>query len=103
MEISVIIYYYGNVYINSENYHFLFRSNFPSAASFHDFKKQRDRFYTLVRRWGERSGAGGGLQGGQLAGEVEAVAACWDHPANYQHFARLFLAQVHTQLQFQYC
>jgi hypothetical protein len=24
------------------------RSNFPSSASFHDFKKQRDKFYSLV-------------------------------------------------------
>ena len=24
------------------------RSNFPSSASFHDFKKQRDKFYALV-------------------------------------------------------
>ena len=31
------------------------RSNFPSSASFHDFKKQRDKFYSLIRRWGEES------------------------------------------------
>ena len=27
------------------------RSNFPSSASFHDFKKQRDKFYALVGSW----------------------------------------------------
>ena len=30
-----------------------FRLNFPSDASFHDFKKQRDKFYALIRCWGE--------------------------------------------------
>ena len=69
------------------------RSNFPSSASFHDFKKQRDRFYSLVRRWGEESRSPD-YTFRQLVGDVEQVMAMLDNPVNYGHFARLFRQQL---------
>ena len=51
------------------------RSNFPSNQSFHDFKKQRDKFYSLLRRWGEES-RGPDYEFTQLAGEVPAPCSC---------------------------
>lgn len=48
------------------------RSNFPSNPSFHDFKKQRDKFYSLIRRWGEES-RGPDYDFSLLVPEVEQV------------------------------
>jgi len=70
------------------------RSNFPSNASFHDFKKQRDKFYSLVRKWGEHNKGKEYSFEASLGGEVEKVMAMHQHPVNYYHFARLFMAQL---------
>ena len=69
------------------------RSNFPSSASFHDFKKQRDKFYSLIRRWGEESRSPE-YEFVQLSGEVDLVMNMVDHPINHAHFARLFRQQL---------
>ena len=70
------------------------RSNFPSNASFHDFKKQRDKFYSLVRKWGEHNKGKEYSFEASLGGEVEKVMTMHQHPVNYYHFARLFMAQL---------
>ena len=69
------------------------RSNFPTSASFHDFKKQRDKFYSLIRRWGEESKSPD-YEFSQLSSEVDLVMSMLDHPVNYAHFARLFRQQL---------
>ena len=69
------------------------RSNFPSSASFHDFKKQRDKFYSLIRRWGEESRSPE-YEFVQLSAEVDLVMNMLDHPINHAHFARLFRQQL---------
>ena len=69
------------------------RSNFPSSASFHDFKKQRDKFYSLIRRWGEESRSPE-YEFVQLSSEVDLVMTMLDHPINHAHFARLFRQQL---------
>ena len=69
------------------------RSNFPSSASFHDFKKQRDKFYSLIRRWGEESRSPE-YEFVQLSAEVDLVMTMLDHPINHAHFARLFRQQL---------
>ena len=71
-----------------------FRSNFPNNASFHDFKKQRDKFYTLIRKWGESNKCKDFQFETSLGSEVEKVMAMYQHPVNFYHFSKLFLAQL---------
>ena len=71
-----------------------FRSNFPNNASFHDFKKQRDKFYTLIRKWGESNKCKDFHFETSLGSEVEKVMAMYQHPVNFYHFSKLFLAQL---------
>ena len=71
-----------------------FRSNFPNNASFHDFKKQRDKFYTLIRKWGESNKCKDFHFESSLGCEVEKVMAMYQHPVNFYHFSKLFLAQL---------
>merc|ERR1740129_1191912 len=70
------------------------RSNFPNNSSFHDFKKQRDKFYFLIRKWGENM-KGKYVQFEAAFGvEVEMVMVMYQHPVNYYHFAKLWMAQL---------
>ena len=70
------------------------RSNFPNNSSFHDFKKQRDKFYSLIRKWGENM-KGKDVQFEAAFGvEVETVMVMYQHPVNYYHFAKLWMAQL---------
>ena len=70
------------------------RSNFPNNSSFHDFKKQRDKFYFLIRKWGENM-KGKDVQFEAAFGvEVEKVMVMYQHPVNYYHFAKLWMAQL---------
>ena len=70
------------------------RSNFPNNASFHDFKKQRDKFYFLIRKWGENI-KGKDVQFESAFGvEVEKVMVMYQHPVNYYHFSKLWMAQL---------
>ena len=70
------------------------RSNFPNNASFHDFKKQRDKFYYLIRKWGESNKCKDFHFPTTLGPEVEKVMAMYQHPVNFYHFSKLFLAQL---------
>ena len=70
------------------------RSNFPSNSSFHDFKKQRDKFYFLIRKWGENMKGKDVQFEAAFSVEVEKVMVMYQHPVNYYHFAKLWMAQL---------
>lgn len=70
------------------------RSNFPSNASFHDFKKQRDNFYELIRSWQTKSKEKDYSFVSALSGQVDKVLTMHCHPVNYRHFSRLFFQQL---------
>ena len=70
------------------------RINFPSDSSFHDFKKQRDKFYALIRSWGENP-RGKDYHFSQAFGlQVDDLLRMHHHTVNYSHFCTLFLQQL---------
>jgi len=70
------------------------RSNFPSNASFHDFKKQRDNFYELIRSWQAKKEETDYSFASSLSTQTDKVLAMYNHPVNYRHFSRLFSQQL---------
>ena len=54
---------------------------FPDAKTFQDFKKQRDYFYEMVRKWESEPDK-------DFSAAVIFCLNIQEHPINMQHFAR---------------
>lgn len=70
------------------------RDYFPSDASFHAFRRQRDAFYEILRSWQTCKGRPGWNFAVSLSGKVRALLATHQHPANYHHLAKLVTRQI---------
>ncbi|XP_076065179.1 codanin-1 like protein dlt [Oratosquilla oratoria] len=72
------------------------KNNFPSAAHFHIFRKQRDSLYEIIRLWETRHMNPGWSFQQTLGPRVRHILSLSSEPTNYIHFSRLFIAQLIT-------
>ncbi|ESP02299.1 hypothetical protein LOTGIDRAFT_238027 [Lottia gigantea] len=70
------------------------RKNFPSDKLFHQFKKQRDMFYELIREWEEKRLTTGWSVQEVLGNKIRFLVNVNTDLVNHLHFARLFLSQL---------
>lgn len=79
-----------NVCFNSDTDN---RENFPSEASFHAFRKQRDLFYEILMTW-EQNHMGAAWHFGMLVSKIRSLMTIRTDASNYRHLAKLFKAQL---------
>ncbi|KAJ7352920.1 negative regulation of DNA replication [Desmophyllum pertusum] len=70
------------------------KQNFPTDRAFHNFRKQRDVFYELVREWEDSHSAAGWNMEEYMGERIRALVNQKPELANYSHFARLFKSQL---------
>ncbi|XP_073249807.1 codanin-1-like [Porites lutea] len=70
------------------------KQNFPSDRAFHNFRKQRDVFYELVREWEDCNSVAGWNIEEHMGDRIRALVNQKPQLANYSHFARLFKSQL---------
>ncbi|XP_041351384.1 codanin-1-like [Gigantopelta aegis] len=70
------------------------RKNFPNDRSFHQFKKQRDLFYELIREWELKREVPGWSMVSSMANRIHSLVEFQTDLANHLHFARLFQSQL---------
>ncbi|PIK33976.1 putative codanin-1 isoform X3 [Apostichopus japonicus] len=70
------------------------RENFPSDRSFHCFKKQRDKFYELLREWQVQHTIPGWSMHASMATRIRELVAMATDITNIFHFAKLFTSQL---------
>ncbi|XP_066026194.1 codanin-1-like [Pocillopora verrucosa] len=70
------------------------KQNFPTDRAFHNFRKQRDVFYELVREWEDSHLAAGWTMEEHMGDRIRALVNQKPELANYSHFARLFKSQL---------
>ncbi|XP_072031038.1 codanin-1-like [Amphiura filiformis] len=70
------------------------RRNFPTDKSFHSFKKQRDKFYELVREWQAFHTKPGWRVKEAMSKKIKELVQQTAEVANYTHFVRLFRSQL---------
>lgn len=69
------------------------RENFPSDASFHAFRKQRDLFYDILRIW-EQNHVTNWNFSLALSGKIKTLFNLSNDSDNFRHMAKLFKAQL---------
>ncbi|KAK7471510.1 hypothetical protein BaRGS_00035849 [Batillaria attramentaria] len=72
------------------------RKNFPSDRTFHLFKKQRDRFYEVLREWEAKKQTPGWNTELRLGDKIRGIVGNKTELANHLHLSRLFLSQLIT-------
>ncbi|XP_068691714.1 codanin-1-like [Montipora foliosa] len=70
------------------------KQNFPTDRAFHNFRKQRDVFYELIREWEDCNAATGWNMEDHMGDRIRALVNQKPEMANYSHFARLFKSQL---------
>jgi len=70
------------------------KQNFPTDRAFHNFRKQRDVFYELVREWEDCNSVAGWNMEDHMGDRIRALVNQRPELANYSHFARLFKSQL---------
>ncbi|XP_031331654.1 codanin-1 isoform X1 [Photinus pyralis] len=70
------------------------RNNFATNASFHNFRKQRDLFYEVLRAWESNRMVNNWSFATALGQKVRYLVNLDSEPNNLIHFAKLFKAQL---------
>jgi codanin-1 len=70
------------------------RQNFPTDQAFHIFRKQRDGFYDILRRWETHHMLPDWSFALALGPRIKALLNLNSEPANFMHFSRLFRSQL---------
>ncbi|XP_022105313.1 codanin-1-like [Acanthaster planci] len=75
------------------------RRNFPSEEAFHGFKKQRDKFYELVREWLDCHNKPEWSMVAVMSKRIRDLVQQVVEISNCTHFARLFTSQLTRMCQ----
>jgi codanin-1 len=70
------------------------RDNFPTDQQFGAFKKQRDIFYSIFRAWEFKHLDPTWSFKQDLGGKVKQLLLTMEHPINFAHLGKLFVAQL---------
>lgn len=70
------------------------RQNFPTDQAFHIFRKQRDGFYAILRKWEADHMLPDWSFAHGLGPRIRTLLNLHSEPANFVHFARLFRSQL---------
>ncbi|XP_023724523.1 codanin-1 isoform X3 [Cryptotermes secundus] len=70
------------------------RHNFPTDQAFHIFRKQRDGFYDILRKWEADHMLPDWSFANALGSRIKTLLNLHSEPANFVHFARLFRSQL---------
>ncbi|XP_074652779.1 codanin-1-like [Tubulanus polymorphus] len=70
------------------------KGNFPNERSFHEFKKQRDIFYELIREWQDKHLIPGWKMVDEFRQRIKSLVSVRLSLANHVHFVRLFQSQL---------